>query len=124
MIRIRKCQIFTIFFILMHTGCTTINISGAQGSSKHRGILRLEPDKSSDLMVIEASGVGIVPGIRGYSLGYLKERTVLAYDTSRCQVLIFKFPENASDKEALINLAKKTPEICTISSEGKTNDNE
>jgi len=100
------------------TGCTIINIEGGQPARAVRlGLLRVEPAAGADLMVVKTKGIGLVPSRSGVTFGLLNETMAVAYDRSRCQVIVFEMPKDSESEDRLTNLLQRVPSICRVGEE-------
>ncbi|WP_152414690.1 hypothetical protein [Blastomonas sp. AAP53] len=77
--------------LLLAGGCTIVRVEGATpATSVHFGVLRLIPDSPDAMVAVTASGLGLVPGHNGATLGFARSQTVFMNDLSRCRLVIFE----------------------------------
>lgn len=92
--------------------CTIIQVEGATPStSAHFGILRLQPDAQARSISYRIRGIGIVPGMNGFTLGYSQEDTILVFSTTDCRVVVFEAPAGAESRRVLESLLEN-PNLC------------
>lgn len=96
------------------SGCTTIEISGAERVVQHRfGVLSVVPDGKADALVIHVRGAGLVPGVTGATLGYASETAAYFYDPTQCRVVLFT--ETRVEVDAFLDARGISPaEICDV----------
>lgn len=69
-----------------------MQISGAapQSTSVHFGVLKLAPATPGGMIAVKATGLGLVPGAGGATLGFARSQMVFMNDISRCSLVIFE----------------------------------
>lgn len=68
-----------------------MRIEGAKAATRvHFGVLKIVPDRPDGMVAIESTGIGLVPGAHGATLGFSRERSVMMNDLSRCRLVIFE----------------------------------
>jgi hypothetical protein len=116
--RLRRLAGLGVFALL--AGCTTVNVDGASVSTtRHFGILRLDPVGPDQTLVLYLRGFGIVPGRGGLTVGYRRELSVAYPDGSNCRLMILA--ERGAEerlRELLRELELSGGTQCIISSSG------
>lgn len=72
-------------------GCTIIKIEGA--SSRTRivpGVVRVQAAGPQSILVVRATGLGIVPQSRGAVLGFASETAAYMPAEQRCAIILFQ----------------------------------
>lgn len=101
-------------------GCTIVRVSGAKAvTSVHFGVLKIAPETPGGLVVIDTSGLGLVPGSSGATLGFSHERMVFLDDLSRCRLVIF---ESGNDPQSRAFWAKALQDTQQACNEGEKDD--
>lgn len=86
-----KLSLFIVPGILLALpACTIVKIEGpVQAVQAHFGVLRIEPAPGTRAVVYSSSGIGIVPGHGGFTLGIMRERAALIYSPEDCRIILF-----------------------------------
>jgi hypothetical protein len=105
--------------VLLLSGCTIVEVNGASRVSGHLGVLRIEPSPGAGLVAYRTSGLGLVPGPAGATLGFSKAEVAFAYDPSRCQAVVFDWPRNPDRLALIVEQLKQVPDVCRVGGESK-----
>ncbi|WP_225206768.1 hypothetical protein [Novosphingobium huizhouense] len=81
------------------SGCTIVRIEGDARLQLRGGVLKVAPADGAGAIGYSVSGLGLVPGSGGPTLGYLRERGVFVYDPQACRVVLIE--PHAGNVEAL-----------------------
>jgi hypothetical protein len=99
------------------TACTIVEVSEGRAVGIRPGVLRIEPDPASGLAAYRSTGVGLVPGVNGATLGYRREAVVLANSIAGCRVIVFELPEQPEAAALWRELLSRHPDICLMKGE-------
>lgn len=107
----RRISTILIFFALASlAGCTTIEITAGDGSTKIErtfGIVNLELSPNADAMFAETKSIGIVSGPSGVSVGYAIQN--VAATSSLCKIVLW-----IKDKTQLDALREEVGDITGV----------
>ena len=93
--------------------CTVIHVHGAEPRSIVRfGILQLAPAEGARSVSYRISGLGLVPGTRGATLGFSREEAVILFDAGACQIVFFEPPPATPDNRTWLEPLLANPNIC------------
>lgn len=87
----------------------------AQVTRLHPGIIRIAPAEGNETVVYRSSGLGIVPGWRGATLGFSRETVVALRGERACQIILFD--PTQQNVEALVRLLQpiaSRDQICNV----------
>ncbi len=100
---------------LATAGCTIVRIDGpARVTSVHLGTLRIEPT-APGILVYRAAGIGVVPGLRGATLGANVETAALVSDPAACRIILFApRPRDAHALAAALAPVVRDRDICSL----------
>jgi hypothetical protein len=96
-------------------GCTIIRIEGAQKAHVTKfGILQIVPRADAKAIAYTSKGFGIVPTLRGATVGYSSETGVIQTDLEACHVVVFRLPEGPASKDVWEELLSSSRGICYV----------
>jgi hypothetical protein len=76
---------------LVLSGCTVIHIEGGERAFVPRfGVLRIEAPDGARTIVYRSTGLGLVPGRDGVTLGARTETVALVYAPDDCRIVLFQ----------------------------------
>lgn len=125
----RKKLLLIALLALPIPACTSINIRGNEDNEaiikKVYGfpIYNITPSNQSNSVYIRTTGIGVVKGVTGISIGYLNE-TYAAVPAGKCSIVIFSATERElSNIRKALALANTQPDdVCLLTQEGKSHD--
>ena len=81
--------------------CTQVRVvQGGKTTVSYRfGVLRLQPDPDAPLLVVETTGLGVVPLAYGTAAGWTRQLLISSRDPDRCQLIVVI--HNAEEAEAI-----------------------
>ncbi len=89
---------------LTATACTIVDIRGARKVILVRpGILQIQPEPGAELVTYRATGIGLIPGLRGATLGVAHEETAIVTDKDTCRVIVFALPRDVGARQRLLD---------------------
>lgn len=96
--------------------CTIVHIEGPAKVTRHYpGTLAIAPAEGSDMIVYRSRGVGLVPGLRGATLGYADETVVALQGEEACRIVLFDPDrENVAALAALLRPVVGADQICSV----------
>lgn len=101
-------------------GCTIVRVEGASpATSVHFGVLRLAPATPDSMISVDATGIGLVPGMSGATLGFARSRMVFLNDLSRCRLVIF---ETGNDPQSRAFWAEAISDVQQACNQGEMKD--
>jgi hypothetical protein len=114
-------RVFTMLPVVLALGaCTFVRVEGAQSAKLTGfGVLRIVPSGQVRMTSYTSEGFGLVPTLRGATLGYSAEKVVIQADPDVCQVVIFKLPEDEKNRKAWEAILASQGGICFAGGEGK-----
>lgn len=96
----------------MLASCTVIHVADGRPVSARFGVLTIVPDDRTGLIAYRSTGLGLVPGLRGATVGFQREATVVVRDGSACQVIVFELPDGAEAAALWRDMIARNPNIC------------
>jgi len=89
--------LFVIVSAVLSGSCTIIELHGAERATLFKaGILHIAPHAGAGSVSYRATGVGLVPGLNGLTVGFSREDAVLVFDPDDCRTIIFESPPDAA----------------------------
>jgi hypothetical protein len=96
-------------------GCAIVTIDGSSKIESIRfGVLRIQPNSDARIIVYRTTGLGLIPGRTGVTLGFLNEKTALVYNREDCRVVIFELPTDELARLKLLEMVKNSTDICAL----------
>lgn len=93
--------------LLMSNGCTIVLVDSGKVTQGHFGTLSIEPAKQTGVIAYRSVGIGLVPTLRGATLGFARETVAVVSATSPCHVILFQTPNTTESiafwRKVLIN---------------------
>lgn len=94
--------------------CTIVKVEGpAKVTRVYPGILRITPTPGAGMVAYRSTGLGLVPGRNGLTLGYADESVVTLATENECRIVLFE-PDSKKVAELAALLRGIVPEgqIC------------
>lgn len=99
---------------LATSGCSLISIDGGRVERVHLGVLRIASTGYEPVIAYRITGIGLIPGATGFSVGYSHQEVVLSSEPERCQVIVFDPPVNAIEVDRWLAAIKTIASLCNI----------
>jgi hypothetical protein len=107
--------LFPLGLASLFCGCTIIKIDGSSKIDSIRfGVLRIQPNSDARIIVYRTTGLGLIPGRTGVTVGFVNEKTALVYNREDCRVVIFELPTDELARLKLLELGKNSTDICAL----------
>ena len=99
------------------SACTTVHVVGGEPTKSRvfLGALQVRPTEAADpITLVSIRGFGLVPGMRGVTLGYRAETWAVVQDPNACRIVVFGGPPALTRDPLIQSLAKqmKDGELC------------
>jgi hypothetical protein len=117
-------SIFALFVSVVVGGCTTVHVSGPDGTvSRGIGVVNVHiPSNNKAPQLVTTEGFGLIAASKSLTVGFIRETVITFPDISACHVAIIV--QSNTELEALQSILKDRPErfnnICIITKEGRT----
>lgn len=121
----KKLLLIALLALPLHA-CTSINIHGNEAEIKRFygfPIYNITPSSQSNSVYIRTTGVGVINGPTGISVGYLNE-IYAAVPAGKCSIVIFSATERelSNIMKALALANTQLDEVCLLTHDGKSHD--
>lgn len=94
-------------------GCTIVTVGpNSKIAAIRPGALKIQVDPGAGMIAYRSFGVGLVAGRTGTTLGVAREDTVLIFDKSQCNIVVFDQPDNKAAMNFWRKLSEERPDIC------------
>ena len=102
------------------SGCTIVRIEGAERAHVTKfGVLQIVPKVDAKVVAYTSKGFGIVPTLRGATVGYSAETGVIQTDLEACHVVVFRLPKDPAPKKIWEKLLSSSRDICYVKGDAK-----
>jgi hypothetical protein len=91
--------------------CTVVHVDEGKVARSRFGLLRIVPDERNGTLAYRSTGVGLVPGVDGATIGFKHEAVVVAAGGD-CRVVILELPDDPRTVALWRDILDRNPNVC------------